>query len=255
MKHFVTLTFAIISAGCYYIGADNYDDIVNRPSAEWTSRERMTVIAAVAQSNMQDKEVNIVVSVIPYYPSVITAINRSVQAQKKLTEEEYRFNIASELINDTLADAVRDNTKLLDEKGDFHKDLLELDSLMFYVSLTNKAWPCADPLIENQVGPRPGEKKMVPLFTHPGDVPCPTPNISNLADNIYLANDQDLHLHPKWIWGRRHETLTSDETLLMMFQMRSGSYHFFKHTSKNMKMVIKGFDRQIDLEFPISMVR
>ena len=254
MRMFLGGMFACFLAGCFYFGADDYEDVLHRPSSQWSSRDRLTIIAAVSQSNLMDKTANIGVVVIPYYPSVITSINRSLQDQKGWDENEFERSIAMTLVDDTASSLIREHTKLLDDKGIYHKDILEIDSLMFFVSLTNKTWPCAVPLVEVQTGPLPGQRQLVPLFRQ-NDMPCLTPTISNIENNIYLVNDQNFQLHPTWIWGRRHETLTSEETLLMMFYFRSGSYHFFKKTKETMRMVIEGFDTKIQFSFPISRMR
>jgi len=249
------LILALAVAGCFYVMKDDYDEILERPSSQWSSRERLTVIAAVAQSNLWDKETNVGVVVIPYYPSVITAINRSMQATKGWDEDELQRSIALTVSDDTLSSLFQNHANLLNENGIYHKDVLELDSLMFLVTLTNRSWPCAVPMVEVQMSATdPTVRKMVPLFLQ-SDMPCPTYDLSKLSEYIYLMNDQGLKVHPRWIWGRRHESLTSQETLLLMFQLRLGEYHFFKKTKGSMKMVVEGFDRSVNLDFPLARVR
>jgi hypothetical protein len=232
---------------------DDYDLILEKPSSQWTSRERLTVIAAVSQSNLWDKETNVGVVVIPYYPAVITAINRSMQATKGWDEDELQKSIALTVSDDTLSSLYQNHASLLNENGIYHKNILELDSLMFFMTLTNRSWPCAVPLIEVQ-GPTPTDRKMVPLYPQ-SDMPCPQYDLTKLAEHVYLMNDQNLKVHPTWIWGRRHENLTSQETLLLMFRLRAGEYHFFKKTSGSMRMVVEGFDREVYLDFPLARAR
>ncbi len=254
MRISLIVVVGCLLVGCFYFGKDDYEDILQRPSSQWSSRDRLTIIAAVSQSNLMNKTANIWVVAIPYYPSVITAINRSLQAQNRWDETEFERSIAMTLVDDSASSLICEHTKLLDDKGIYHKDILEIDSLLFFVSLTNKTWPCAVPLVEIQTGPQPNQRKFAPIFLQ-SDMPCLTPAISNIGANIYLVNDQNLRLHPKWIWGRRHETLTSKESLLMMFQFRSGSYHFLKNTKETMKLVVSGFDMEINFSFPISRIR
>jgi len=248
------LILAVAAAGCFYVMKDDYDEVLERPSSQWSSRERLTIIAAVSQSNLWDKGTNVGVVVIPYYPSVITAINRSMQATKGWDEDELQRSIALTVSDDTMSSLFQNHANLLNEKGNYHRDILELDSLMFFVTLTNRSWPCAVPLVEVQMSKDATVRKMVPMFLQ-SDMPCPSYDISTLAEHVYLLNDQNLKLHPRWIWGRKHESLTSQETLLLMFKFRSGEYHFFRKTKGSMKMVVEGFDRSVYLDFPLARIR
>ena len=124
LRSWTLLILGWIAAGCFYVITDDYNDILERPSSQWTSRERLTVIASVAQSNLSDRETNVGIVVIPYYPSVITAINRSMQATKGWDEDELQRSIALTVSDDTMSSLFQNHANLLNEKGNYHKDIL-----------------------------------------------------------------------------------------------------------------------------------
>ena len=92
MKKVVIVWMCLLS-GCYYFGQDQYDDILKRPSSEWSKLECRTIIAAAMQSNLFDQNSNVRVFVTPYYPSVITAINRRKQKSDDWSEEQFHENM------------------------------------------------------------------------------------------------------------------------------------------------------------------
>jgi len=74
------------------------------------------------------------------------------------------------------------------------------------------------------------------------------------ATSCNLRDDQGKLLKPKAVWGRRQNTLTKEETLLIMFQLRWGSYHFLAGSQK----IYLNFEKlgdKIHLEFPIVKIQ
>ena len=48
------LVLVLASAGCFYLGRDDYDEILQKPFKEWTTREDLTVIIACTRHNVHD---------------------------------------------------------------------------------------------------------------------------------------------------------------------------------------------------------
>ena len=88
----------------------------------------------------------------------------------------------------------------------------------------------------------------------PYDWPCYIPDIINLEQNIFLINEKNKFIKPKYVWGKRRSQLTMEETLLVMFQLREGNYHFLDGSEK-IYLGIKGFNADIKLELPLSLIR
>ena len=52
-------------AGCFYFGRDDYEDVLARPSAEWSSRDCLTILTGVMQHNLFDQLTNVAVIATP----------------------------------------------------------------------------------------------------------------------------------------------------------------------------------------------
>jgi hypothetical protein len=122
-----------------------------------------------------------------------------------------------------------------------------LDQLQFLLTLRNNSWPCAVPTQTLKVG---NSYHQVPLATQ-ADWPCYIPGITDLDQRILLVNDKGVSLKPRYVWGRRNNELTLEETLVVMFDLRKDGVHLFDG-SENIYLVLTGFENEIRLKFPLS---
>lgn len=244
-------------SGCFYIGQEQYEDVLRKSSDQWSSREALTVLISPMGHNFNDPRTNIKIMATPYYPSVILAIQRNAQRLHHWTEEEFRSNTDA-LAKDALGLSVnwRDN-RFVDSHGDYFRNELQIDSLMFLITIDNRAWPCNSMVAFFTTGniySTTGQSSppiMMPVVSPEN---CYTPDITELEQQIYLVNSRGYYIKPKFVWGKRHNILTVDETLFAMFQVREGSYHFFRGSEK-VSLVVKGFEKDIILDFPLSRAR
>ncbi len=237
--------------GCFNSGQVLYEEILSHPSAGWSDQQCFTVIAIPAVHNHFDVETNVKVMAVPYYPSVIIAIQRSAQHLAHWSEGTFRAN------TDTLmADAAgmyvdwRHDERITDPRGNYLHDSRQIDVLEFLVTIDNTQWPC--PMYQANIG-SPGSPTyvmapVIPLST------CSTPDISHLEKNVFLENDLGDILMPRFVWGRRNDILTMEETVFVKFHLRASGDHFLKN-SQNMRLVLRGFDKEIRLSFPLSFMR
>ncbi len=238
---------ACLLAGCFYIGQDQFSDIVKHPSSEWSSRDCLTIVLSAMQHNFWDQSSNIQAIATPYYPSVMTAISRMRQVQMHWSEAAFRVYTDS-LVKDNTGLAINwSDMAFIDARSEVVKDNLQIDSLMFLVTLKNKSWPCNVPQL--LIG-----KLQVPIVLNPADWPCYIPDITHLENTIFLANDKEQYMRPLYVWGKKRNEMTMDETLIVMFLLRGGSYHFLRG-SNNMYLVIRGFEPEIRLRFDLAMMR
>lgn len=209
--------------GCFYFGREQDADVLQKPSVEWSNRDVLTVLISSTAHNLHDPDhPTLKVFATPYYPSVIVAIARARQRALHQNQAQYQM-YADALAKDDLGMYIDWNKdEFVDARGNYFRDPLQLNSLMFLVTLQNWGWPF--------------------------------PEISHLENDIYLANDSAKYVLPTFVWGRRHNYLIVDETLFIMFQLRKGDHHFLDG-SENMYLVIKGFEKDIKLTFPLSMIR
>ncbi|MBI3765973.1 MAG: hypothetical protein HY277_05665 [Ignavibacteriales bacterium] len=208
--------------GCSFLGQNTYDDIIGRPSSRWTDDDCRTIIASAMQNNRFCQSSNVVVFATPYYPSIINAINRYSQHINHWSEEEYR-SAMDDIAKDRLGMYIDwEQGRFVDSRGNYFKDKLQIDSLTFLVSLKNQGWPF--------------------------------PDIMNLEDQIYLLNNKNKFIKPKYVWGKRGSSLFDKETVLVMFQLRNGEYHFLEGCNM-MYLVIKGLGEDITFPFSPSMMR
>jgi hypothetical protein len=229
---------AFLLSSCFYFGKNDFEDVVQEPPEKWSTRDCLTIVMGVAQDNLSDpRSPNIKVVAIPYYPSVVAAIERRAHILGPLqyqpftyrhTEEAYRHHLDTMMALEAGVYVDWSTGRYVDSRGNYLRDPTQLDYLMFYISFTNTNWP------------------FVPFDE--------VTDISNLEKNIFLVNDQDTILTPRSASGKQRTILTMEETLLVMFDLRNKDYHFFKN-SREMRLVIKGFRDPIELKFPISRVR
>lgn len=239
-------------SGCFYFGGDQYFDVLQKPSVDWNSREDLTVLISPTAHNLYDfGSPNVKVIATPYYPSVIIGIGRARQRLVHLSEQEFK-TYTEGLAQDDLGMYIDwEKNAFVDSRGNYFRNPLQVDSLLFLVTIHNNGWP---PTIV--YGPRRwidehGRVHWSSTLIAAGMYQADT---THLEDNIYLVNDKDKFIKPKFVSGKRHDFLTLDETLFIMFQLRNGEHHFLDG-SENMYLVIKGFEKDIRLTFPLSMMK
>ncbi|MBI3364758.1 MAG: hypothetical protein HY033_07615 [Ignavibacteriae bacterium] len=249
MKNLLIIVLVTFT-GCFYFGKDQYADVLEKPPSEWSSRDCLTILTSVMVHNLNDQGANVQIIATPYYPSVIKAINRREQDFKHESEDQYQLSMDTLLKASTGLYMDWQKGSLVDAKGNYLRDRTQIDSLMFMITLRNKSWPCNIPLM---LVPIPGGYKMVPLAS-PADWPCYIPDIVDLDKRIFLQNDRGDTMKPRVVWGRKNNLLTMEETLLVMFPLRTSVGHFLQD-SQNMYLTLTGFDQKIQLKFPLSLIR
>ncbi len=248
----------ILLSGCYYIGQDQYADILQKPSVEWSSRDDLTVLISPIAHNLFDQgSPNVKVFATPYYPSVIIAIARGRQRLLHWSETQYQ-SYADGLAKDDLGMYIDwEKNAFVDSRGNYFRDPLQIDSLMFLVTIHNNGWPPTvvygpvKTMDQNYSDPHQRKSIWIQGMIAAGGYQA---DISRLEENIYLVNDKNKYIKPRFVSGKRNKFLTADETLFIMFQLRKGEHHFLEG-SEDMYLVIKGFEKDIRLTFPLAMIR
>lgn len=233
----------LLLSGCF----NKYSDIIQKSNNEWDFRECLTVISASVGSNFLDFRTNIKAAVTPYYPSVVFALQRNAQRIMHWSESEFQYNTNElmKLSNGLYIDWK--NNKLVDSRGNYYKDYIQIDSLMFLITLINQAWTSINSQMEVICN---GMLIAVPLISFDQ---CYIPDITDIEHRIFLINDKGKFIRPKYVWGRKNNVLTTEETLLVMFNFRNGDYHFLSN-SKKMQILIKGFEIDMRFDFPLTMM-
>ena len=252
MKKYFIYIIPFVLSGCFYIGKNQYEDIIKKPYTEWDDQECLTIVAGAMSHNLYDMRTNIKIIATPYYPSVILALQRISQGIHHWSDNEYRLNVDA-LLKDNAGIYVDWNAqKFVDSRGNYYRDKVQIDSLMFLITIQNRAWPCGT-IITYYVGDMfgGGEGFTLPLY---GSEHCYIPDITNLENKIFLINEKNKFIKPKYVWGKRHNVLTMEETLLAMFYLKQGDIHFLEGSDK-MYLVVKGFENDIKLPFSLSMMR
>jgi hypothetical protein len=221
---------------------------------QWSSRDCLTVMISSMQNNFYDTHSpNIEVIATPYTPAVITAINRMSQTKEHWSDNETQHQIDTSLFLQAGLYFDWQTNQLMDSRGDYMGRTGRLDKLQFLVTLRNKSWPCNVPLqsVRYSAG---GTVAYIdqPLATL-SDWPCYIPGITDLDQRISLTNDNQLSIKPTYVFGRRENELTVEETLVVSFDLHSGDHYLFDD-SKNIYLVLTGFDVPIRLTFPIASI-
>ena len=208
--------------------------ILETDYAGWTARDCMTIIASNMRNNYH-RNVNVYASVLPYSPDVARALARLEQLKNKLTDSE-----ATRLVNALLKDG---SGLYRDEQGELwnptqgrYQDSRSIDSLLFSLELMNWTWPCRPLTLDGQP---------VMLMS---DVPCETPDISDIENRIMLVNDSGQMLRPKFVSGRVSSMLMENERLWVGFDFTQNR-DFLK--SGKFEIKILGFSNDMDFEFVI----
>ena len=250
-KHSIKLLLLAISgvqilslSACFYFGQEGLEYVVSKPPAEWSSRDCLTVIVSAMVHNLQDNEKNVECIATPFYPSVVVALNQIQKTQYHWSDEDARFHMNELLQGSSGLYVDWKNGRFVNAKGNYFKDQTDIDSLLIVITLKNKSWPCAPAVSVDKEGARP----IIPL----ADYPCYLPNISDIEDRIVLVNGNGDTLRPKFVWGRRHDVLTSPETLFAMFPLRRSGTHFLRG-SLTAALELSGFDTK--MKFPMETAR
>lgn len=205
------------------------------------------------QNNLNDQHgANIQVIATPYTPAVIAAINRMSQAKEHWSDRETQNQIDTSLFLQAGLYFDWQTNRLMDSRGNYMGRTGRLDNLQFLITLRNKTWPCNIPHQTVRYHNKDGVVTYVdqPIAT-PADWPCYIPDITDLDQRISLANDNGISIKPKYVFGRRNSVLTMEETLVVSFGLSSGDLYLFDNT-KNISLVIDGFELPVKFTFPIA---
>src|SRR5437899_1053491 len=141
MKKAVLLQIFLLS-GCHNSGQLRYEEIIARPSSDWSGEECFMVASIPVTYNVFDQNTSVKIFATPYYPSVILAIQRAAQKVNHWSEETFCAN------TDTLmADAAGmyvdwKQNRLVDSRGYYLRDKTQIDAIEFLITIDNIGWPC-----------------------------------------------------------------------------------------------------------------
>lgn len=236
-----TLAVALLAvlSGCWQSKYTYYSDILSKPSSLWTEHECRTVIEANMEYNRFDIESPVAVVVTRISPLVVQAINREDQRRKEWTEEQYGLSLKEDLRLffglefDPATGSVRDG------RGNPYMGETQLDSLPFLVSVLDRN--ITGNISNSALAGAIFDLKNFPFSHH---------DIENFKDEVFLQNDRKELLKPNWVGGNREGRLVRNETFLAMFQLRQPGFHFLED-SPAMSLVLRGFEREIRLSFPV----
>lgn len=240
MKAFL-LFCAFSLAGCI---PTNYEAIVANSPSVWTKSDCVEVIRTAMVHNVYDQNANIRIFATPYFPVVVTALNRLQQLNANMTDDESKISL-NKFARETMGvyyDWYED--KFLDPRGKYLKDRTQIDSLLFVVTVENKTFPCTIPYSFALKRP------IMDLLA----LPCYSPVLDDIDNRIFLENDKHEILQPRYIYGRKGSQLLKDETLLVMFPLRSGGTSFLEG-SNMIYVIIRGFGDDIKLPFSLAMMQ
>ena len=256
----------LLLGGCFYIGKDNFDDLVRRSPDTWSSRDCLTIIMSATMNNFDDQSTHIKVVATAYSPSVIMANYRRgqilgrhhklmplsevppIESLESVADSEYTSSI--DILMQEEAGLYFDwqTDRYVDARGNYVKSYTQVDSLTMFITIENEAWPCVPPMLMPD-----GATPMHSLIGL-ADYPCYLPDIRNIENQIYLLNDQNKFIRPLMVWGKQQTQLMRPENLIAKFRIRKDDYHFLEH-SDHLHLLIDGFDRKIMLDFPVSLLR
>ena len=139
----VLLACALLQAGCFYLGQDRFESIVQHPPSEWSSRDCLTIILAAMVSNVGTNESKLEVIATPFLPSVVAALNQIQRVQHHWSDQDAQYHMDELLRGSSGLFVDWSNGKFVNAKGNYFTDQTDLDSLLVVVTLKNKTWPCA----------------------------------------------------------------------------------------------------------------
>lgn len=236
MKHlfsYLVLFVCFPLAGCFYIGQERFEDIVRNPPSTWSSRDCLTVILSAMVHNLHDVDKNVEVIATPFYPSVVLALNQIQRSQYHWSEDDAKYHLDELMRGSSGLYVDWKDGRFVNSRGNYFRDQTDIDSLLIVVTLKNKTYPCATPYATVVQPGKDGDVHYasVPLLAT-ADWPCYMPNITDIGSRIWLISEKGDTLRPKYVWGRRHETLTTTETLFILFPLRGLSHHFLAESNK-----------------------
>jgi len=248
LKHIFLLVMSM-TMGCAFTTDWIYNGIMNRPPSQWTMDECRMIIGRAMAHNARDRDASIRVFAIPFSPLVITALNREGVLKKHLSDEEYQQSIQQEA-RECLGMYVDWKTdSYIDAQGRIFKDALQMDSLLFLITFDSPA--PANPYINVVTGNGP-------VTSHQGVLGNPLnwsvqdpPDMVELAQKIALENDKGQRMKPRYVWMRHSKVLLKSESVLAMFDLRHGSFHFLEGT-KEIHLMVTGFEKDVVLNFELS---
>ena len=216
----------------------SYDTIIKKPVSTWNRRDCLTIMMENIRSNLLDNRTNIKVYATPYTPAVIAAMSKFRWLQIPVSQSVAVSDFEA-LLKETFGMYYDgENEKIMDPRGNYFKDRTQIDSIMFLITIENNAW--MNSMSGNYL------LKVLDFRSYLLDIP----DITSLENQIYLVNDENKYILPKYVWGRKKNILTTPEILFANFKVKEDNYSFLKN-SNNIYLCIKGLEQDIRLEFPL----
>jgi hypothetical protein len=234
---------------------------MQKSPSQWTAEDCMTVILAATTHNIHDDQALIKVCATPFSPLVLNALTRIDQRRQRWNESQFEQNLEVRLFEELgLLYDIKTRT-CFDHIGHHYEGVEQIDSLIILVDLMNTS-TCAPTMGDNVVETTDLKGDLFTVGTMRSllgdipmsDLPCFTPDISHVQDQVLLENDQGKLLKPNVVWGRTENVLTGEQHLLALFQFRWGSYHFLTGCKK-MYLNIAGLGNKVHLQIPVSAIR
>lgn len=192
----------ILLYGC----SASVEEIRTRPYQEWSAEDCMAVIMRNVRHNLRADGQIVYALVVPFTPEVAQAVAKYRQHKYSLSDS-LTYEFVYSLTKQGTGTFIDRNGVQWDSRGERFSG--RRDSLTIMVSLINKTWPCDPPTIGG-----------IPLMRL-SDVPCETPPIDDISAHIYLRTVEGDTIYPSTVWGRKNNSLTTDENLLLVFDLRS----------------------------------
>jgi hypothetical protein len=213
----LSIIFILFNEGC----SASAEQLRTVPYERWSAENCMSIIMANVSHNLRSDGQIVYALVIPYTPQVVKAIGRYRQLKYGLSDS-LAYEFVQRLMQHGSSTFLDRQGAMWDARG--NRFTGKRDSLMVLVSLINQTWPCKSPTLNG-----------VPLIRQ-SDMPCEMPGISDIERHIFLRTDIGDTLYPSKVWGRKHESLTTDEDLLVVFDLRETEHQ------ENLFLHIDAFD-------------
>jgi hypothetical protein len=221
MKIILLLVVCLIS-GCSFIQQNQFNEILGKHPSQWTENDCKEIITGFMVHNMYSLDANVRVHVTPCYPIIITATNRLEQIKQGWSNNQFRLHVGQQA-RDILGMSVDWQTmEYIDAKGVKYQSVLQLDSLLFLITIANKNYPTS------------------------------IPSITDLEEQIFLENNLGQLIKPIYVRGKQQNQLIKEETVNAMFRLREDVVHFLDG-AQTMYIVIHGFGEEVRLPFPLSI--
>jgi hypothetical protein len=220
-KKITALLLCLVLSCCSQIHQNQFSgDFAQHPS-QWSKDDCFSIISCFTVHNMFETSANVRIEVTPCYPLIINAINRLEQIKDDWSDNQFRLHVGTQA-RDCLGMTVDwKTTEFIDAKGIKYQSVLQLDSLIFLCTISNK--------------------------NHPISIP----SISDLEEQITLENENGQFIKPMFVKGRKENQLIQEENVNIMFKLRDGVNHFLEG-SKNMYLVFRGFGDDVRLQIPLA---